>query len=112
MRRSLILLPLLITIAITASGQVTRGSLTGIVNDNAGALIADAKVAIKNDATGVELSATTNGQGSFVFPSLEPGKYTVRVEANGFKRVEVKDVVIQVSTPATLSVVLEIGQFS
>ncbi|MBO0722823.1 MAG: TonB-dependent receptor, partial [Blastocatellia bacterium] len=112
MRRSLILLSLLITIAITASGQVTRGSLTGLVNDSTGAVVPNAKVAIKNDATSVELSAATNSQGSFVFPSLDPGKYTVTIEASGFKRAEVKDVVIQVSTPATISVILEIGQVS
>ena len=93
-------------------GQVTRGSLAGIVTDPTGAALPAAAVTLKNPATGAEARATTDSQGAFVFPSLAVGRYAITVEAKGFKRAAVADVVIEVSTPARVEITLEVGATS
>jgi hypothetical protein len=98
--------------AVPAAAQSTRGSLTGLVSDPNGAAVVAATVIAKNIATGEEAKATTSEQGAFVFPSLLPGKYRVTVEASGFKRAEVTEVTVEVSTPSKINVPLEVGEVS
>ncbi len=96
----------------SAFGQVTRGSLAGTITDPTGAALPAAAVTLKNPATGAEARATTDSQGAFVFPSLAVGRYAITVEAKGFKRATVADVVIEVSTPARVEIALEVGATS
>src|ERR1700760_1226164 len=71
------------------SAQVVTASLEGTVKDPSGALVPAAKVQVINTATNVQNPATTNAEGRFFLPSLQPGgPYTVVVEASGFKREE------------------------
>jgi hypothetical protein len=86
--------------------------MSGLISDSAGAAVSGATVLAKHLATGVEFRSTTDAQGAFVFPSLPVGQYNVGVEATGFKRAEVQDVVIEVSTPTKLNIALEVGPVS
>jgi len=65
--------------------QATTGALKGVVTDDKGAVIADADVSAKNDATGVETKTKSNGEGLYNFPRLQPGVYTVSVQKQGFR---------------------------
>jgi hypothetical protein len=103
------MLAVLLAASIPVFGQGTRGSLNGVVNDQTGAAIPNAAVTAKNTATNEIFHAITDVQGSFVFPSLPTGQYTVTVEASGFRKADVPRVVIEVSTPATVIVALEVG---
>ncbi|HEV7905704.1 MAG TPA: carboxypeptidase regulatory-like domain-containing protein [Pyrinomonadaceae bacterium] len=95
-----------------AFGQSTTGSLNGTVSDPGGAIVSGASVTIKNNATGAERTATTSDNGSFNFPSLEPGEYSVSVEASGFKKSVAPRVVVEVANPAQVTMALEIGSVS
>ena len=64
---------------------------------------------VRNADTGEDFHTITNTQGVFVFTSLQPGKYTATVEASGFKRADVTEIVIEVSQPAKVDVALEVG---
>ena len=64
--------------------QADNSSLSGNVTDSSGAVIPNAKVTAKNDATGAVRTVTTNASGSYTLPNLTPGNYTVNVEAGGF----------------------------
>ena len=101
-----------LSLYIPAWGQATRGSLSGSVTDGAGAAIGAATVVVKNIATGEEFKSTSGEQGGFVFPSLNPGTYKLMVEAAGFKRSEISEVIIDVSTPSKVHVTLEVGAVS
>jgi hypothetical protein len=103
------LLTLLILVNIPALGQGVRGSLSGLISDPQGAAVAAASVTLRNIATGEESRATTNSQGAFVFPSLLPGKYSAVVEATGFKKAELTEIVIEVNQAAKVDVKLEVG---
>ena len=66
--------------APVALAQATTGSLSGVVTDEMGAVVPDADVTAKNDATGVDTKTKSNGEGLYNFPRLAPGNYTVTVE--------------------------------
>ncbi|HZU32482.1 MAG TPA: TonB-dependent receptor [Candidatus Angelobacter sp.] len=71
--------------AVPAFAQVTTADVLGTVTDNSGAVVQNGKVTITNTATNVSRSAQTNAEGEYVFTFLLPGRYSVRVEATGFK---------------------------
>ena len=73
-------------------GQQISGSITGVVKDSQQAAVAGAKVSINNQEQGTTRDATHRADGSFVFTQLQPGSYTIAVEATGFKKFEQKDV--------------------
>ncbi|HVG20397.1 MAG TPA: carboxypeptidase-like regulatory domain-containing protein [Blastocatellia bacterium] len=111
-RLTSVLLTLLLLANIPVLAQTTRGSLGGQVSDSTGAAITGASITLRNTATGEEVRANTNSQGTFSFPSLLPGKYSATVEATGFKRTELTEIVIEVSQSAKVDIKLEVGAMS
>lgn len=73
----------IVLFAAVGLSQQTRGTLRGVIKDELGATIVGATVTL-TDANGVEKTATTNGEGAYVFNGLAPGKYIVRAKATGF----------------------------
>src|SRR4029079_18589847 len=73
----------LVLFAVVGPAQQTRGTLRGVIKDELGATIVGATVTL-TDASGVEKTATTNGEGAYVFSGLAPGKYFLRATAKGF----------------------------
>jgi hypothetical protein len=71
-------------------GQALTGSLLGTVTDTSGAVVPEALVTIIEVNTNSTRSASGNASGNYVFPSLDPGVYRIRVERMGF-RVAVQD---------------------
>src|SRR5262249_22219434 len=84
-------------LGLTASlvfAQSDTGSLSGTVKDPNGAVVAGAKLKIKNDQTGRELDTTSTDSGLYVFPNLTAGPYSLTVEHPGFKKVNRSNIVI------------------
>ena len=82
-RRMLSVALVVLLSVVVALAQQTRGTLRGVIIDELGATIVGATVTI-TDASGVEKTATTNGEGAYVFNGLAPGKYSLRAAATGF----------------------------
>lgn len=99
-------------ISLSISAQITRGSLSGNVTDQTGAVLTNAEVQIKNPANSETIKTLTDETGEFVFPSVAIGNYELTVEAKGFKRFMIQSVVIEVSTPARLSLSMSVGEIS
>src|SRR5438270_6150370 len=76
---------LLLMLSGSIMAQEFRGSITGKVTDQAGAVVVGAAVEVKNLETHVTNTATTNEEGSYNFPLLLPGKYSLSVKGQGFK---------------------------
>ncbi len=77
------------TSALTAGptmGQVDTGTIRGTVTDSSGAVVANAKVTLKNEDTGFVVSAVTARDGTYTFNPVKIGSYTVSVEAAGFRK--------------------------
>ena len=108
-------LGLSIFVALTASAvfaQTSTSRITGTVKDSTGALVANATVTAKNEATGATSTQQTSDAGFYAFTSLPVGTYTITVERTGFKTFQKVGNVLQVETPLNIDAVLEIGQVS
>lgn len=97
--------------SLTAVGQVSNvGSITGIVTDPHGGVVPNATVTVKNNATGLGRTTSTSDDGIFSVPQLPTGVYTVTIETrSGFKKAQVTNVKVDVGTPASVKVTLELG---
>ena len=107
-RAGSVLLALIVS-AAAALAQSSSGSLNGTITDPGGASVSGARVTVRNNATGAERDTTSKEDGSFVFPTLERGIYTVTVEAAGFKKSVAQEVVVETASPAQVNIGLEIG---
>ena len=65
--------------------QTVTGTITGTVVDSTGATLAGTTVTVTNEATGAERSLVTTANGVFIFTSLPPTTYSVKVELSGFR---------------------------
>ena len=79
---------------IAALAQAGSGELAGRVTDPSGAAVCHAPVHLTQQSTRTTVDTVTACSGDFVFLSLRPGAYTLRVEAPGFKLDEVKDLTV------------------
>ena len=92
-----------------ANAQRLDGTLRITVSDSTGAAILDAKVTVTNDATGVSTTATASSAGTYVFPNLLVGSYTVTAERSGFKKAVNKGVQVESNQVAEVAATLEVG---
>ncbi len=108
--RSLVLLTcLLALLAASAFGQLSSATLNGVVRDSTGAVIPKASVVLSNVDTGIERPGTSNESGNYVFADITPGRYTLKVTAEGFSTKQVSAFVLAVNQTATIDVALAPG---
>ena len=92
--------------------QRLDGTLRVTVSDKSQASVEEAKVSVTNNATGVTSGTTASSSGTYVFPNLLVGTYTVSVEKDGFKKAINKNVVVESNQVAEVKVELELGAVS
>ncbi|MFY9583074.1 MAG: TonB-dependent receptor, partial [Candidatus Acidiferrales bacterium] len=83
------------------------GSIGGTIYDTSGGIVPDAKLTLTSEYGTREGKAGSDG--TYVFSSLEPGKYTLRVEYTNFKISEAKDISVRLNERTTVDVKLEAG---
>jgi hypothetical protein len=89
--------------------QDYRASVMGRLTDPSGAAVPSARVALTNEATRAVYQTTSNDEGHYLIPMIEPGAYTLTVEAPGFKRIESQQLQVQTGAKLTLDFRLELG---
>src|ERR1022692_2512083 len=88
-------LALLCTVSTpNTSAQAVYGSILGTITDPSGAAVAGAKVTVTDQRKGTTDQTTTNDSGNYSVTHLIPDTYTVRVEGQGFKSLEFKDIIV------------------
>jgi len=92
-----------------AMAQRLDGTLRVTVTDKMGAVILDAKVTVTNEGTSVGITATASSAGTYVFPDLLVGSYTITVEKEGFKKTVSKGVQVESNQVAEVATTLEVG---
>ena len=85
--------------------QSAMGSLTVTVEDQTGAYVAGASIAITNEASGARYEAKADANGLAVF-HLAQGHYNLKVQAKGFETREEKDVEMNTETKRTVTLPL------
>ena len=112
-QRSVVMLLALVLLAMApASAQERYGSLTGTVLDSAGLPVPGATVSAKNNQTGKVSNAVTDGEGQYLMPDLDPGRYTVVAELQGFQKAQDDNVLILLGRSIEFSPKLALGNVS
>jgi Carboxypeptidase regulatory-like domain/TonB dependent receptor-like, beta-barrel len=96
-------------LAVGLHGQIGASGITGTVSDPTGAAVPNAKVTVKNEATGVEWRTVSSATGAYTVRDLPPGTYTVMVEAAGFQKNSTVHVGAEVEKVSTVDVALRVG---
>jgi hypothetical protein len=98
-----------VLLSTSAYGQ-TFGDISGEVTDGSAAVIPGATVVATNVGTNTSRNTETNDAGLYRFPSLVPGLYSVRVEAEGFRAAVRTNIELQVQQSARIDFQMELGQ--
>jgi len=106
------LVALLTAIALPSLAQRTTGSLKGQVTDPNGAVVVGATVTATNQDTSVSQTTVTTSSGLYIFPTLLPGTYSVKVEGSGFHDSVQKDVPLTANGERVLDVAMTVGAAS
>jgi hypothetical protein len=102
----------LVLMIFTVSGvfaQTGTTSLRGTVVDNSGGAVVGATVKLTEPSLAVQRSTVSNGTGAYEFLSLQPGTYSLRVEAQGFRAYDQRNIQLLVNNPTTANVILQVG---
>src|SRR5215472_10177679 len=94
--RSSALLIAVLMFATTLFAQTSRGTISGTVYDQSGAIVTDATVKIDQAETGFTRSTVTTSAGLFSFTDLPSGRYTVTVTHTGFATQRIQQVNVEV----------------
>jgi hypothetical protein len=107
-RAVILLVVSLLSLQTLTLSQSATSSLHGSITDSKGLVIAGASLTLSNTETGFSRITTTDGEGTYQFLEVPPSKYALTVVASGFAKVKRENVVLQVSSPATLNLALEV----
>jgi carboxypeptidase family protein len=107
-RSQAVLLSIFCAIAAFGFGQSATTSVRGTISDSKGAVVSGATVTLSNKDTGFSRSANTDDQGVYQFLEVPPANYVLTVTAGGFATTKRENVVLQVSSPATVNLALQV----
>jgi hypothetical protein len=111
MRLTLVMVAVLV-MATAVFAQTFRGTVLGTVTDQSGAVVAGAKVTVRNTNTGLERTTQTSADGSYAVPELPIGSYSVTVSQTGFQTSSITAVAVDVAQERRVDIALKPGQVS
>src|SRR5689334_13145201 len=106
------ILPLALILSIglpLATGQTSRGTVTGVVTDPQAAVVAGADVEIESVQTGVKRATKANEAGLYRFDAVDLGEYNLKVTAAGFQTFVNRGLIVQGGATLSKDVRLEVG---
>lgn len=92
----------------TSFAQVTGGAVTGSVVDSDGAVLPNASVKLTDKARGQEFTAQTTDAGSYLFPNIPVGAYTITISAKGFETLN-REIVISLNQTTTIDASMKVS---
>jgi hypothetical protein len=104
----LVALIVLLVSAIPGSAQSTS-TILGVVKDSSGGVVPDATVTVVNTETSLSRSVKTESDGSFRFPALAVGRYTVKFEKEGFRTETQQGLMLEVAQNLVVNTTLQVG---
>ncbi len=103
----------LLSLLLSAVAMAQTGArVMGTTQDEAGALVTEAKVRLLNARTSIAREARSDAAGRFVFLAVEPGEYSLEAEKEGFQKYERTGITIVLNQVAELDVALAVGSVS
>lgn len=96
---------------LAAAQQIQTGGISGMVEDNTGAVIKGATVDVISNETGKSVRTLTTGDdGSFAVTLLPPGRYRLEITATNFKKAVINNVDVRITESTRQDVTLEAGR--
>ncbi len=95
-----------------AAQTLTSGQVLGQVTDPSGAAVPQAKIDLRDTATGTVRTTTTDQTGHYTFAQITPGVYSVTVIATGFAQAVVPALTVEVEKTSTINVSLRLGNIA
>ncbi len=92
-----------------ASAQQATAQITGTIKDPSGAVVAGAKVTLKNTGTSAARTVTAGKDGTYLFTLVPIGTYEIDVAAPGFAKAEQTNIGLEINQNAKLDVTLQVG---
>jgi Carboxypeptidase regulatory-like domain/TonB dependent receptor-like, beta-barrel len=111
-KRNLWICMVVLLFAVAGARAQTSARFSGTVKDQSGGVVAGAAVTLTNQGTGISRTTTTESDGTYLFPLVEPGVYQLTVQHSGFKKNIQKGITLEVNQNGRSDVTLEIGQAS
>jgi hypothetical protein len=103
---------LLALVQASVGQSASTGAITGTVADPSGAVVAGTGITATNEDTGDSQNASSSSSGSYLFPLLPPGSYTVKASKTGFKELVRPHVRVTVTETVRVNMRLEVGAVS
>src|SRR3569833_1339003 len=108
----LLILPAVAFFATSLHAQSIYGTLTGIVSDPSGGVVADVKLQLKDEQSGSQRETASNGEGYYTFVSLPPGLYQLTATLTGFEILKHTGISILGGDKTNLNLTLKVGSTS
>jgi hypothetical protein len=96
-------------LSIPVPAQVAGGTFSGTITDPSGSAVPQAQISIKNVATGVITTVTTNSDGFFTAANLLPGEYEITVSAKGFTTEVRTGIILTVGAQQVFNLGMKVG---
>src|SRR5713226_1182292 len=90
-------------------GQTEAATLSGLITDPQGKVVPGVEVMVTNEDTNVSVQRTTNDAGLYVAVGLKPGRYRVSIAKEGFRRVDLTNLVLNVQDVLSRNFQLQLG---
>ena len=102
----------MLLLAAPAAAQFDRGTISGIVKDQSGAIVPGVTVTAKSLQTQELATAVTDASGYYTMTTLRPGQYEVSAELDGFKKASRSGVTLDGGATIRVEFILEAGNLS
>ena len=96
--------------SLSVWAQTATGSISGVVNDESGAVVPAANVTITNVDTGISRSAPADASGRYHVPGLIPGNYEIQAQVTGFETALRRGIQLTVGGDLVINLTLKVGQ--
>lgn len=93
-----------------AIAQTATGSISGMVQDETGAVVPGAQVTVTNVEKGISSSLATDASGRYHVPNLIPGHYEIQTQVSGFETAVRKGIQVTVGSNLEINMTLKVGQ--
>src|SRR6476646_5742714 len=95
---------------VILAAQSISGTIVGAIEDPGGLSISGAQVSLTQVATGASRRTKTIDSGGFTFANVEPGQYSLHVEAAGFKTTQIDSIILTASETRSIgNLRMEVG---
>jgi len=110
--RAILLLGIILISSSALFAQGETATVSGVITEQSGGAVVGAEVRVTNADTNVTSTTTSNQSGIYLVTGLRPGRYRIKVEKQGFKGIDLTDLVLNVQDSVSRNFTLQIGSMS